>query len=136
LKFTRKTRALSLVLIILLTVITSSCTHLSQPAPVFTPTPVPTDRVTVKYSSFDPPSVIVAVGTTVNWTNNDEISYLIVDNNQTFAFNLPIDGSFDITFTETGTYHYHCSVQPFMQGTIVVVQGAVVKIRQYEHAGA
>jgi hypothetical protein len=41
---------------------------------------------------------------------------------------LPAGGSFSITFTDPGTYDYHCSGQPDMQGTITVVPGAAVQM--------
>ena len=87
--------------------------------------PAPTDKIVVKSGNFDPPSAVVTAGMQVTWNNQDSVAYLIADNNQSFAFNLPANGSFSLTFTDPGTYNYHCTVHPYMQGTIIVASGAV-----------
>jgi len=89
--------------------------------------PAPTDKVLVKSGSFDPSSAVVTAGMAVTWNNQDSVAYLIADNNQSFAFNLPANGSFSLTFTDPGTYNYHCTAHPYMQGTIIVASGAVSK---------
>lgn len=32
----------------------------------------------------------------------------------------PANDSFSLTFTEPGTYHYHCTLHPWMEGTVIV----------------
>jgi len=120
----RKLKGLVLVLMVVLLVSISACAYHTEPTPLLTSTPVPTDKVIVSYSSFAPSSALVTLGTSVTWTNQDEVSYFISDNDESFAFTLPADGSFSITFTQPGTYNYHCSGHPDMQGTIVVAHGA------------
>ncbi len=122
--FARKVSVLALVMGMLLILTAASCTHLSQPAPSPAATPVPTDKVLVKNSSFDPARILIAAGTSVTWTNQDPISYFVTDNNDTFAFNLSPGGSFSVSFAEVGTYHYHCAIHPYLQGTIIVAPGA------------
>ncbi len=124
----RNVKALISVLIIIFLISASACSGRSKPAEILAPAPVPTDKVTVSVSSFDPPSALVTIGTEVTWTNRDGVSYLIAENGQRFAFNLPAGGSFSITFTDPGTYDYHCSGQPAMQGTITVVPGVAVQM--------
>ncbi len=127
---TSKFRALAVVIALILTIMAAACARPSQtPVPSVTVTPVPTDKVAVKNSSFDPPAVIVGVGTAVTWTNQDQASYSVADNAQTFAFNLPAEGSFSITFTEAGTYYYHCSTHPYIQGMVMVAPSSYTGVQ-------
>lgn len=72
--------------------------------------------------SFLPQSLTVAVGTTVTWTNNDDVPHTVVsDDKTTFRSKaLDTDEKFSFTFTKPGTYGYFCSVHPHMTGEIVV----------------
>ena len=82
-----------------------------------------TDAVRIENSSFSPAGLTVPVGTTVTWTNHDEVPHTIVadDNPRTFrSAGLDTDDSFSFTFARAGTYRYFCSVHPHMSGTIVV----------------
>jgi plastocyanin len=69
---------------------------------------------------YAPTPATVATGTTVTWGNNDGYQHTSVSDNG--AWNLTMDpgktGIFQ--FTAPGTYNYHCSIHPFMKGTIVV----------------
>jgi plastocyanin len=63
----------------------------------------------------------VAVGTTVTVTNNDSASHTWTADDGTFdSGGLGQGDSFEFTFTEPGTYTYHCNIHPAMTGTIVV----------------
>jgi plastocyanin len=124
----RNVKTLISVLIMITLVSASACSVRSKPVEALAPAPVPTDKVVVNVSSFDPPSVLVTTGTVITWTNRDEVSYLVAENGQRFAFNLPAGGSFSITFTDPGTYDYHCASHPDMQGTITVVPGVTVQM--------
>jgi serine protease Do len=100
-----------------------SCSGTAQaPSPVAT-LPVPNDSVVVQNSSFAPSSTVVTVGASVTWTNRDSEAYFITEDNQSFAFNLPAEGSYKFTFTGAGIFNYHCMVHPSMQGTVIVSNG-------------
>lgn len=73
------------------------------------------------YTSFNPPSLIVAKGTTVTWKNDDVVSHGPTSNTGVWDVGdiLP-GGSKSITFNSAGTFSYHCSTHPIMTGTIVV----------------
>ena len=121
-------KALISILIVVLLVSASACSGPSKPAEILAPAPVPTNKVAVSVSAFNPPSALVTIGAAVTWTNSEKVSYLISENSQRFAFNLPAGGSFSITFSDPGTYNYHCSGHPDMQGTITVVVGTAVNL--------
>jgi len=72
--------------------------------------------------SFSPATITVPVGTTVRWTNADDIPHTVVsDDKTTFKSKaLDTDEQFTYTFTKPGTYSYFCSIHPKMTGTIVV----------------
>ena len=62
-------------------------------------------------------------GTTVTWTNSDDIPRTVVstDDPKTFKSKaLDTDDKFSFTFTKAGSYPYFCSIHPKMTGTIVV----------------
>jgi plastocyanin len=82
-----------------------------------------TEAVRIENYSFSPASLTVPVGTTVTWTNHDDVPHTIVadDNPRTFrSAGLDTDDNFSFTFAKAGTYRYFCSVHPHMTGTIVV----------------
>lgn len=72
--------------------------------------------------TFNPATVTVKAGTTVTWTNKDDIPHGIAATNNAFKRSqaLDTDDSFSFTFTAPGTYQYFCYIHPHMTGTIVV----------------
>jgi len=78
--------------------------------------------VSIDNFTFTPPSLKVKAGTTVTWTNKDDIPHGIAasDNAFTKSKALDTDDSYSFTFTTPGTYQYFCYIHPHMVGTIVV----------------
>ena len=71
--------------------------------------------------SFSPATITVPVGTTVRWTNHDDIPHTVVSEDKVFKSRvLDSDGDFTYTFTKPGTYSYFCSIHPKMVGKVVV----------------
>ena len=82
-----------------------------------------TSSVEVKIDnfSFGPATLTVAVGTTVTWTNRDDIPHTVVSEDKIFKSKvLDTDEKFSFTFTKPGTYPYFCSIHPKMTGKVVV----------------
>jgi plastocyanin len=70
---------------------------------------------------FGPQAITVPVGTTVTWTNSDDIPHTAVSTDGVFKSKvMDTDEKFSYTFTKPGTYSYYCSVHPKMTGQIVV----------------
>ena len=71
--------------------------------------------------TFSPQSLTVKAGTTVTWTNNDDIPHTVAAVNKQFRSKaLDTDDSYSFVFTTPGTYEYFCSIHPHMTATIVV----------------
>ena len=85
-------------------------------------TAAPASAVSIDNFTFGPQSVTVKAGTTVTWTNRDNIPHGIASANNAFAKSkaLDTDDSYSFTFTTPGTYQYFCYIHPHMTGTIVV----------------
>jgi amicyanin len=82
-----------------------------------------TTEVKIDNFSFGPGTITVAVGTTVTWTNRDDIPHTVVSTNDPKAFKSKVmdtDEKFSYTFAKPGTYPYFCSVHPKMTGKVVV----------------
>ena len=80
-----------------------------------------TAEVTIDNFSFRPQTLTVAVGTTVTWTNRDDIPHTVVSDNGVFKSKArDTDEKFSYTFDQAGTYPYHCSIHPKMTGQVVV----------------
>jgi plastocyanin len=61
------------------------------------------------------------VGTTVKWTNRDDIPHTVVSIDRVFKSKvLDTDETFSFTFSTAGTYPYFCSIHPKMTGKVVV----------------
>jgi amicyanin len=75
--------------------------------------------------TFGPQELKVKAGTTVTWTNGDDIPHTIVSINNFRSKVLDTDGTYSYTFAAPGTYTYFCSLHPHMTGTIVVEAAAI-----------
>ncbi len=86
---------------------------------------VQTDQsgINIDNFSFAPGALVIAPGTRVTWTNRDDIPHTVTDAAGQRAFRssaLDTGDAFSYTFTQSGTYHYFCSLHPRMEGTVVV----------------
>src|ERR1700740_1580189 len=82
-----------------------------------------TASVAVKIDNFvfAPQAITVPVGTTVTWTNSDDIPHTTVSTDGVLKSTvMDTDEKFSYTFTKAGTYSYYCSVHPKMTGQGVV----------------
>jgi plastocyanin len=71
--------------------------------------------------TFIPQRLTVKTGTTVTWTNQDDIPHTVTSATKAFRSKpLDTDDKFSFTFTTAGVYEYFCSLHPHMTGTIVV----------------
>ena len=76
-------------------------------------------EVAIKDFAFDPPDLIIKVGDTVTWKNNDGAAHTV--KMETFeSGNLSSGDSFSFTFSDAGTYEYICGIHPSMNGKIIV----------------
>ncbi len=69
---------------------------------------------------FQPPLLNVKVGTTVKWTNRDDIPHTVVCPGKFRSKTMDTDGTFEFAFTAAGEYKYFCSLHPHMTGTVKV----------------
>lgn len=80
-------------------------------------------EVKIDNFSFSPSTLTVPVGTTVSWTNRDDIPHTVVSTDDSRVFKskvLDTDEKFSFTFGKPGTYAYFCSIHPKMTGKVVV----------------
>jgi plastocyanin len=80
-------------------------------------------EVKIDNFSFTPAVLTVPVGTTVTWTNRDDIPHTVVSADDPKMFKskaMDTDEKFSYTFAKPGRYSYFCSVHPKMTGTIIV----------------
>jgi plastocyanin len=80
-------------------------------------------EVKIDNFSFGPATLTVPVGTSVTWTNRDDIPHTVVstDDPKTFKSKvLDTDEKFTYTFSKAGTFPYFCSIHPKMTGKVIV----------------
>ncbi len=77
--------------------------------------------VVVDNFSFAPATTSVPVGSTITWTNRDDVPHNVVSTKQKFKSPvLDTDEQFSHRFDAPGSYEYFCSIHPKMTGRIVV----------------
>jgi plastocyanin len=89
------------------------------------PTTQKTDSALVRIEdfSFIPKVMTISVGTTVTWTNADDVPHTATAKGDSPLFDskaLDTDDKFSFVFNKPGTYDYYCKVHPHMTGTIIV----------------
>jgi plastocyanin len=82
----------------------------------------PAGAISIDNFTFNPKQLTVKAGTTVTWTNRDDIPHGIASSSNAFTRSKPLttDDSFSFTFTTPGTYQFFCYLHPTMVGTVVV----------------
>ena len=84
--------------------------------------PKPVTNVGITGSAFVPATITILNGTTVIWTNNDNVDHTITSDSGFFDSGSIAQGqTFVWTFNEIGTFNYHCSIHSFMQGEVTVI---------------
>ncbi len=79
-------------------------------------------HLTMQNSAYQPTNIQVKVGTTVTWTNQDNVPHSVTFKNGMKDSGLLSQGqSFSYTFNTPGTYQYYCTVHPYMVATVTVV---------------
>ncbi|AYJ51395.1 copper-binding protein [Rhodococcus sp. P1Y] len=100
-------------------VLVSGC---SSPAPEKAPAPEVPGQVIVADRSYTPSNITISAGETVTWVFADGgMAHDVVADDRAFRSPLMTANSFSHTFTEPGTYSYHCTPHPDMIGSVVVV---------------
>ena len=69
-----------------------------------------------------PKTLTISVGDSVTWINYDSSKHTITsDTGSVLDSELFGQGeTYSMTFTEAGTYNYHCTPHPYMKGKIIV----------------
>ena len=81
------------------------------------------NQIVVDNFTFNPPKLIVAVGTKVTWVNRDDVPHTATSTGKPRTFDsgtLDTDERFSHIFMAPGTYQYFCAVHPHMTGQITV----------------
>ena len=79
------------------------------------------EAVTIDNFQFTPQALSIAKGSTVTWTNHDDVPHVIMST--TKAFKSPVldsDDHYSRVFDAAGTFDYYCSLHPRMTGKVVV----------------
>jgi plastocyanin len=119
---------IAVISLLIIACIAAGCSSNHTPAtapPETQPNSAPeANTIVIKNFAFDPPSLTVKIGTVVTWMNQDSASHTIVSDSGSLAAlssdPLSNGATYKFTFTQPGTYPYHCSIHPSMTGTIIV----------------
>ncbi len=73
---------------------------------------------------YEPVELNIKVGESVMWTNQDSARHTVTSDsgNELDSALLSKGDSYSHTFTEAGTYAYHCTPHPYMQAKIIVIE--------------
>jgi YVTN family beta-propeller protein len=90
-------------------------------APAVTAPVAGTATVSIGKFAFAPNSITVKAGQPVTFTNNDPVAHTSTSADGGWdSGDVVPGGSYSTTLQQPGTYTYHCSIHPFMQGTVIV----------------
>jgi plastocyanin len=80
-----------------------------------------TVRIIIQNLAWSPANIEIARGTTVVWENRDIVFHTSTsDDGRWDSGTINAGESWSRTFTDAGTFNYHCTPHPFMRGVIVV----------------
>lgn len=98
-------------------------TTLAAPASEMTQSAGGDLQVKIDNFSFTPKQLAIPAGTTVTWTNQDDVPHNVVSTEKKFSSPvLDTDQKFSFTFKEPGSYPYFCKIHPMMTANVQVVR--------------
>ena len=78
-------------------------------------------RLSIHNFAFGPARLEVSRGTRLIWTNADSDPHTVTSDKSVWASDaLDTGNQFARVFKKAGTFPYHCSIHPYMHGTIIV----------------
>lgn len=80
-------------------------------------------QIIVSGKEFKPSIITIPAGTTVTWINHGGEAHSVTSSTGIFNGELgPVNGSFNYTFNQSGSYEYHCDIFDYhvMTGRVVV----------------
>ncbi|WP_331878932.1 cupredoxin family copper-binding protein [Longimicrobium sp.] len=95
-------------------------------APVAGSTPAaapagPVTRAGMRNFAYTPARIEIPAGSTVEWTNGDQMAHTVTATSGAFDSGLIQPGArWSHTFSEAGTYDFTCTPHPFMKGVVIV----------------
>jgi plastocyanin len=95
----------------------------SQAAPAAAPgsaTASASRTVDISHFEFHPPTLNVAKGTRVVFSNSSGTAHTATDKGVFDSGHIKPGHSFAVRFQHKGTFSYHCTIHTFMHGKIVV----------------
>ncbi|MDG6909943.1 MAG: cupredoxin domain-containing protein [Nitrososphaerota archaeon] len=104
----------------------SACTNVTIVSGASSPPPGYATGQKTTYG-YAPDTITVTIGkdNTVFWTNGDSAAHTVTSDTGAFnSGNMNSGDTYQFTFTTPGTYTYHCSYHPYMQGTVIVEAGS------------
>jgi len=83
--------------------------------------PAAAASVTIGNFTLNSPTLTVKPGTTVTWTNADDIPHTVLSKDGVFKSKVLDTGDrFSFTFAKAGQFGYYCSLHPHMTGIVTV----------------
>ncbi len=76
--------------------------------------------VDINNFAFHPPTLTVAKGTSVTFSNSSKVSHTATRGGVFDTGVIRPGKSVSVRFTQKGTFAYHCEIHPLMHGKIVV----------------
>ena len=86
---------------------------------------VATNLVKISDFAFSPADITVKKGTTVTWTNEDNVVHTVTETDGRTgpqSDDLQKGDTYTFTFNDMGTFKYHCSHHSSMTGTVTVTE--------------
>jgi plastocyanin len=111
--------------VLVISLATLSCGGGSKKSETPTPGTPQAQQASVKIKDFEfaPSKVTIKVGGTVTWTNDGPSAHTVTADDGSFdSGELQKGKTFSQTFDSTGTFSYHCSIHPSMEGQVVVAK--------------
>ena len=86
-----------------------------------TPVSIVSGATTLTTTAYSPNPIVLAVGGTATWKNNDNVAHTASANDGTWdSGSIAPGASFSRTFPAAGSFPYKCTFHPGMVGTVTV----------------
>ena len=120
---TKNTRA-GLLLLVCSSLLILSCNKGSNNGYGSNSAPAPAssgNTISIYNMQFGTGTLTVKAGTTVTWTNGDNVAHTVTADDGSFgSADLNYGNTYTHTFNSTGSFPYHCIHHSGMKGTVVV----------------